>query len=1738
MRSVRSTAALAITSVVFWAMPIAIALPAAAQSGLQDIVASHEGASDQVQLLRDTTVPEIQITSPLDDSVIAGNAVTVSGTAADLLPTLPPEATPLFGEVFWSVEDESFVTIGSGTAPIVDGRFTIPDIVLGTGRHSIIVQALDSAGNGEPDAVSLTSDPDAPLVALVGIADGEAVLTSSVAVDLNFAAPTILVSVNGVADGRSFPAGLAPDALALPLAVGPNPVTLELDAGSGPFLFSFTIFRVESAGPIRILAPAEGSLTNQVEATVTGTVPRGTPFVTVNGAPATLEPDGVTFTAPLALAEGGNEIRAQAFPFGQEDSVRVTLDTVPPALELLFPEDGTLTGDAEVAFAGFVSEAGRVEAMGPGGAAAAATQTRVLAPGNELFGIQPILEFVFELPLLALVDGPNPIDLRLVDRAGNESLVPLTLRRSSAALVLESPAAGSALPDLRTDLVLQVLEDVTLEALFSAGRRVPGFAGIALSAGALPPATATLSGVPLAPGTTELRLVYRRDATGEREVLSFALESLATEVATVAGIVTDSQTGSPLEGALVSVVVNGLELVVPSGPDGRFALPVEPGDVQVVVRREGFVDLVVEGMPGAGETFVADANLIPWSVGGSPAPGDPTDEPTSAVAGTVTELPTEEPLEGALVVVRQGAFQRSAITEAPGTYAIGEIPVGDFEVTITRVGFFPQVFTVEAAEPVVAPLDVALEPIPDSVTLVGTTISELSGLREAGVEVKVLGTELVATTDAAGEFVLTDVPLGAQTLRFRKGGFAESYFTFGDLAPLPEGRPVERTFAYPIEHESGRPIAVSTDARGRVLDLFTRQPLPGAEVEVDGQIVVADAEGRFVVPDLTPFELFEFTATAPGHTPQTIEALVVVNGEEELGFDLRPITSGFLSGTVTDAATGAPIPKARARVAGSDRLLGSTGSDGTYGIVSIPSGTYTVAFSHPEYVPAEVSGVSVEDRVESTVDVALVPRPRTGGLTGTVVDAITGAPIAGATLSHPAGGSSTTDADGSYLLTGLPSGLVRLSIEAPGFPATTRTAAVEADREPGAPTLTVADFALAQDPAEPTAATAVVSAAEGGSLELPGGRLRLDIPPASLTSDAEVTLRVAPAGEAGQGDPLVVDPELGVGSVVAVGSELEILVGPVADGDPLPNLVGPALLTLRYAAEDAAAAAVAEETLFPYYFDGGQWTALQILPHLHAVDRIDRIVLAGLQFAATETGDPVLAGLATERPVLVAGGVDIPGFGVVRRFVLHLAGKLRDFVDPPPEAAVRDLRDVASTRDLIHPNGLPLLVFHGWDPKNLVFNSEPNLDVLDDPGSRYRQMLLDLLDGTNGVYRPIFVSYNTRDDLWDTSNTIALLLNGEFQSDGIRGIPSASDPDSGRFASINSFGFSMGGLAERTYQCRTRRARDLVAMGSPHVGALDHLQKWLTARGVLESFLVGFLRRLSPGTAQLLDYDHEAPSADASANPFLWKLNRDKCSAPVRGASLIAGNDPISLLGGAGDLLESWIESAIQAGLLDPSARDDLDAVAAALSAGNLAVGAPSDGVVPVTSALAKTDGGRRVEALDTVPKRLERTEGFTHFNVGFAGGVQISTFMDDAILPMFSDWVVERGTLEVALPTASGEGFVRGDFTVEFNVPHGDVTGVVPVVYVLDATETWRIVSGADPGSRAPDSNDVRQLHGNSKVEGNELLDFNVQLPKEIPGDPTTDIQDTGVLFVRVGPAVKEVPPDPTKAGFGVPGP
>lgn len=153
-----------------------------------------------------------------------------------------------------------------------------------------------------------------------------------------------------------------------------------------------------------------------------------------------------------------------------------------------------------------------------------------------------------------------------------------------------------------------------------------------------------------------------------------------------------------------------------------------------------------------------------------------------ALAGTVFTAEGARPLVGALLLLRplaQAESSLSATSAADGAYRFDDLAPGQYRLTASHAGYLERTAGVEVTAGATITLSISLEPIiaglpaADSVAIItGRVLEDATGHPLAGAEVSVEGTQLRATTDSTGRYLLVSVPPGPQVIRARRMGYA------------------------------------------------------------------------------------------------------------------------------------------------------------------------------------------------------------------------------------------------------------------------------------------------------------------------------------------------------------------------------------------------------------------------------------------------------------------------------------------------------------------------------------------------------------------------------------------------------------------------------------------------------------------------------------------------------------------------------------------------------------------------------------------------------------------------------------------------------------------------------------------------------------------------------------------------------------------------------------------------------
>ncbi|MGH7149295.1 MAG: carboxypeptidase regulatory-like domain-containing protein, partial [Planctomycetota bacterium] len=236
----------------------------------------------------------------------------------------------------------------------------------------------------------------------------------------------------------------------------------------------------------------------------------------------------------------------------------------------------------------------------------------------------------------------------------------------------------------------------------------------------------------------------------------------------------------------------------------------------------------------------------------------------------------------------------------------------------------------------------------------------------------------------------------------------------------------------------------SKPAVGATVLVRTESLVPGPEAKVDNQTVRSAADGSFLVSGL-------------GDGPFTVEAFGLGRGVAEehdvppdtRGIELRlPGPTGF-AGVVLDEATGKPVPRCRVVTTMKPMEMGKVPRPGGYGtsndegrfeLADLRAGVHDATFRAQGYLEARLEGIEVRTgEILRGLEVRMRP---TATIRGTVVDAETGRPVAGARVT-PFGtgqlhrlyfGSSVSSTDGAFEVADIVPGKHRLEASHPDYP--------------------------------------------------------------------------------------------------------------------------------------------------------------------------------------------------------------------------------------------------------------------------------------------------------------------------------------------------------------------------------------------------------------------------------------------------------------------------------------------------------------------------------------------------------------------------------------------------------------------------------------------------------------------------------------------------------------------------------
>jgi RHS repeat-associated protein len=321
---------------------------------------------------RDTTPPTLVVTEPADGAATDAETVNVGGTAVDSGPNASGVAR---------------VTVNGALAALgPNGSWTLPNLSLSVGANTVDVRAYDNAGNEAAKSIGVTrrapADTQAPTLVVNSPAnnsttDAESVSFGGSASDPGAYASGVAHVFVGEREAQLDPQSGAWSLADVQLVMGLNAVVVRaVDRAGNTTPQTVNVRRVPppdtTAPSLHVSTPSDGSSTQEETVTVSGTAsdpgefPSGVAQVTVNGRPATFDPQTGAWTlSGVGLVVGANRIDVRAVDNAGNatpQSINVTRvpppDIVAPTVVIDAPAEGFVSPDETITVTGTAVDEG------------------------------------------------------------------------------------------------------------------------------------------------------------------------------------------------------------------------------------------------------------------------------------------------------------------------------------------------------------------------------------------------------------------------------------------------------------------------------------------------------------------------------------------------------------------------------------------------------------------------------------------------------------------------------------------------------------------------------------------------------------------------------------------------------------------------------------------------------------------------------------------------------------------------------------------------------------------------------------------------------------------------------------------------------------------------------------------------------------------------------------------------------------------------------------------------------------------------------------------------------------------------------------------------------------------------------------------------------------------------------------------------------------------------------------
>jgi trimeric autotransporter adhesin len=921
------------------------------------------------------------VTLSSDTTSVASFPATVTVAASSSSATFDITTLPVTGTTPVTVTatdgSETRTAVITVTPPGVASLVISPSSIVGGGA-SVGTVTLAAAAPAGGTSVSLSSQNTAVVTVPASVSVAEGTTSATFAVSSVPVATVQGVAITATYGGsaQSFTVTVNPPDLAS-VSLSPPSVT-----GGSPSTGTVSLTGPAPAGGLAVaLSSSIGSATVPASVTVAAGATSATFTVTTSSVGSVTNG---TITATL-----GSTIRTASLTLSPPTAALSALSLSPASVNAGSSSTGTVALTMPAPAGGFVVN------LSSDNAAATVPASVTVAQGTTMatFTITTTMVGTTQTPTVSATAGGVTVTAVLTV---NPPLALYALSLNPTSIAGGSPSSGT----------------VTLTTAALAGGFVvylssdTGVAQTPVSVTVPQGQTAATFSVATRPVSTAVAATISASASGITKTAVLSISPPGT--GTLAGTVLYAGGGSVMSG--VTVTVNETGATTTTSAIGSYSFVLAAGTYTVTASLSSY------------QPVTSSAQVV--------APNQRTTvSPLSMVAQTGTLTGTvvngAAPVSGASVTAISGTasvFQGKATTAADGTFSM-TLPSAYYTLGISKPGFADTIasnYGVGFRVTIGQTTNVGTISLSAGGTITGFVRNAVTSAGIKGASVSWGGNQALTTTDATGRFVM-NVPPGTSGFSVRAAGFVDSLSSASFTVTVGQ-----TTTTTDIDLTPSAALVT-----GRVVLADGGDAVLGAQAQTSGYTATTDGTGAFVVPMSPGTNVLTIRKTGYGD-------LVSAPITAALGMTVDAGTFGLVqgavvTGVVVDAATGGAVASATVTTAGTAGAGYSLG-DGRFTLYS-GSGLRTFTASKAGYIPTTTPSYDLVPG--GSLDLGQIPIAPAVSVTGTVVDASTLSPIAGASVTcFGTTNSVATNASGQFAISGIP-GLNALTFAKTGYASST-----------------------------------------------------------------------------------------------------------------------------------------------------------------------------------------------------------------------------------------------------------------------------------------------------------------------------------------------------------------------------------------------------------------------------------------------------------------------------------------------------------------------------------------------------------------------------------------------------------------------------------------------------------------------------------------------------------------------------